>query len=201
MNDFKKGGFRKGNGGFEGKPRFGGSNKFGGGNRGGDRGHGPIGDSREREMFKAKCSSCFKACEVPFRPTNGKPVFCRECFADNAPSDRPQGRGDSRDGGFRRDARPERSERPMRHEGHPGSHGGDIADLKQQLSSLQKTVDYIADMLKKQHTAPTPTVKATSVTAPVEAVTEAPKKVRKPKTEKKKAPAKAKKVATKKKAK
>lgn len=34
----------------------------------------------EREMHKAKCSECGKDCEVPFKPTEGKPVYCRDCF-------------------------------------------------------------------------------------------------------------------------
>lgn len=33
-----------------------------------------------REMHKAVCSSCKKECEVPFKPTEGRPVFCRDCF-------------------------------------------------------------------------------------------------------------------------
>jgi len=33
-----------------------------------------------REMSKAVCSDCKKDCEVPFKPTEGKPVFCRDCF-------------------------------------------------------------------------------------------------------------------------
>jgi CxxC-x17-CxxC domain-containing protein len=38
-------------------------------------------DRGPREMHKAICSECGKECEVPFQPTEGKPVFCRECFA------------------------------------------------------------------------------------------------------------------------
>jgi len=38
-------------------------------------------DRGPREMHKAVCSECKKECEVPFKPTEGKPVFCRECFA------------------------------------------------------------------------------------------------------------------------
>jgi len=38
-------------------------------------------DRGPREMHKAVCSECGKECEVPFKPTEGKPVFCRECFA------------------------------------------------------------------------------------------------------------------------
>ena len=33
-----------------------------------------------REMHKVVCSECKKECEVPFKPTEGKPVYCRECF-------------------------------------------------------------------------------------------------------------------------
>jgi CxxC-x17-CxxC domain-containing protein len=42
-------------------------------------------DRGPREMHKAVCSECGKECEVPFKPTEGKPVFCRECFAKKAP--------------------------------------------------------------------------------------------------------------------
>jgi CxxC-x17-CxxC domain-containing protein len=38
-------------------------------------------DRGPREMHKAICSECGKECEVPFKPTEGKPVFCKECFA------------------------------------------------------------------------------------------------------------------------
>lgn len=31
-------------------------------------------------LYKATCSECHKACEVPFRPTGAKPVYCKECF-------------------------------------------------------------------------------------------------------------------------
>ncbi|MBN2458593.1 DNA-directed RNA polymerase [Candidatus Woesearchaeota archaeon] len=34
----------------------------------------------QREMHKAVCSECGNECEVPFKPTEGKPVYCRECF-------------------------------------------------------------------------------------------------------------------------
>ncbi len=42
---------------------------------GGQRGYGG-----PREMHKAVCSDCGKECEVPFKPTEGKPVYCRDCF-------------------------------------------------------------------------------------------------------------------------
>ena len=42
---------------------------------------------RERQMFKATCSNCGKECEVPFKPTGSKPVYCRDCFRTMRPSD------------------------------------------------------------------------------------------------------------------
>lgn len=33
-----------------------------------------------REMHKATCSECGNECEVPFKPTEGKPVYCRDCY-------------------------------------------------------------------------------------------------------------------------
>ena len=37
-------------------------------------------DFEPREMHKATCSECGNECEVPFKPTEGKPVYCKECF-------------------------------------------------------------------------------------------------------------------------
>jgi len=42
--------------------------------RGGRRDFGP------REMHKAVCSDCGEECEVPFKPTEGRPVYCRDCY-------------------------------------------------------------------------------------------------------------------------
>jgi CxxC-x17-CxxC domain-containing protein len=39
---------------------------------------GPI--ARERVETTTNCSACGKETTVPFRPTQGRPVFCRECF-------------------------------------------------------------------------------------------------------------------------
>ncbi len=45
----------------------------------GDSGYGSR-SSGPREMFTATCSSCGREARVPFRPTNGKPVYCSDCF-------------------------------------------------------------------------------------------------------------------------
>ena len=52
-----------------------------GGFRSGGFNRGPRRDFGPREMHKAVCSECKKECEVPFKPTEGKPVYCRDCFA------------------------------------------------------------------------------------------------------------------------
>jgi len=31
-------------------------------------------------MHKATCDSCGNTCEVPFKPTGGKPIYCDQCF-------------------------------------------------------------------------------------------------------------------------
>jgi CxxC-x17-CxxC domain-containing protein len=41
---------------------------------------GAAGASPIRTETKTTCSQCGKETTVPFRPTQGRPVFCRECF-------------------------------------------------------------------------------------------------------------------------
>ncbi len=33
-----------------------------------------------RPMYKVICADCKKDCEVPFKPSNGRAVYCKECF-------------------------------------------------------------------------------------------------------------------------
>jgi CxxC-x17-CxxC domain-containing protein len=37
-------------------------------------------DDQPRESHKAVCAECGEECDVPFKPTEGKPVYCRECY-------------------------------------------------------------------------------------------------------------------------
>lgn len=34
-----------------------------------------------RPMFQAICADCQKGCELPFKPSADRPVYCKECFA------------------------------------------------------------------------------------------------------------------------
>ncbi len=36
--------------------------------------------SGPRQLYPATCSECGTETEVPFNPTPGKPVYCRDCF-------------------------------------------------------------------------------------------------------------------------
>lgn len=56
-------------------------------------------DRQDRETFKATCASCGKECDLPFKPTGARPVYCRDCFKKNSPQDSggDRGRDSSRD--------------------------------------------------------------------------------------------------------
>jgi len=75
----------RGRGGFDhDSPR-----EFGGGGRGRDRGRSGGFGGRDRrserhEMHPAVCDKCGKDCEVPFRPTEGKPIYCDDCFKNKS---------------------------------------------------------------------------------------------------------------------
>ena len=53
--------------------------RSGGFNRGFRSNFGP------REMHKAICDECKQECEVPFKPIEGKPVYCKDCYAKKKP--------------------------------------------------------------------------------------------------------------------
>ena len=91
-------------------------NKFSGGDRGdrgGDRGgRGGFGGGRSfggrsdgpKQTFPAVCGKCGDACQVPFRPSGDRPVFCSNCFkAQGGGNDRPSFAPKRFDGGGNRD--------------------------------------------------------------------------------------------------
>jgi len=45
-----------------------------------DRGRDRRDDRGRPEMHKATCADCGMRCEVPFRPSRDKPVYCSSCF-------------------------------------------------------------------------------------------------------------------------
>ncbi len=68
---------------------------------------------RERVLHKVICAECKKECEVPFRPSGGRPVYCKDCFSKR------KGGGPFKE---RSDNRPR--ERDFTQERHFGKHPG-----------------------------------------------------------------------------
>ncbi|MCK9604514.1 MAG: hypothetical protein M0R66_09170 [Candidatus Omnitrophica bacterium] len=79
--------------------RFDNSRRFGGGRQ--DNNY------RERVFTKAICAGCNTECEVPFKPTGDRPVYCKECFAK-----RKEGSGSNLPREDREDRRPAGREKP-----------------------------------------------------------------------------------------
>lgn len=43
-----------------------------------------------RTLYQVVCADCCKHCEVPFKPADGRPVYCKECFAKRKAGHVPQ---------------------------------------------------------------------------------------------------------------
>jgi CxxC-x17-CxxC domain-containing protein len=81
------------------RPRFGGSAGARPRTGAGPRGSRPFGnrdrsrdDKEAPQKFDAVCSNCGKKCQVPFRPSASRPVYCNDCFG--APHDAPKDKKD-----------------------------------------------------------------------------------------------------------
>lgn len=118
MKDFKKfgGGFGdrgRGDGGFAPRRSGAGRPSFGG----------------PRTMHRAICSGCGQSCEVPFRPTGEKPVFCSNCFGEQ--------RGESSSS-----SRFPRREAPVALRADRG-----LEEVKTQLASLNNKMEKLLELL------------------------------------------------------
>lgn len=71
-----------------------GNRNFGGGRDSG-RGFGGGRDRERPDMHRAICDECGESCEVPFRPSGDKPIYCSDCFRDKRGDD-SRGRGEGR---------------------------------------------------------------------------------------------------------
>ena len=66
--------------------------------RGGDRDNRKRdGGRREVELTEVICSSCGVKCEVPFKPTSSKPVYCKNCFTNKDQGTNNRSSGKSHD--------------------------------------------------------------------------------------------------------
>lgn len=138
-----------------------------GGDRGGRRSFGggrrDFGGGRP-EMFSTVCDNCGKDCEVPFKPSQDKPVYCSDCFRTMAPQRDDRGSRDNRSS--RRDSYSDRGDSFRPRESSSSNNAGDIAQLKEQLNSISAKLDKLVRIL-------------TPVETEVVSVEEKPKKVTK----------------------
>ena len=142
MADYNRGGDR---GGFRGGDRGGFQKKSFGGNRGGGFGGGRGSDRGPVSMHKAVCDECHKNCEVPFRPSGDKPIYCNDCF------------GGKKEGGDRaprkdfgnRDARPAFGDRAPRADfsARPAAPAND--STAKQLSEINAKLDRLVSSIEK----------------------------------------------------
>lgn len=145
MGNFNDRGSR--GGGFRGGNRGGGRSNFGG-NRGGER--------REVSMHKAICDKCHKSCEVPFRPSNDKPIYCNDCFGDKRGNEAP--RRDFKNRDSNRDFGNKQNFSKPSFEKSSGS--GD--DIKKQLAEINSKLGQLASAIEKMN----PVKENTVISAP-----------------------------------
>jgi CxxC-x17-CxxC domain-containing protein len=112
-NSDREGGFGRGSSRFGSR---GTGRDFGGrdSERGFDRGRGK--SRADYEMHKVICDKCGKECEVPFKPTSSKPVYCSDCFKN---PDTP-----------RRES-----------EGRPSASKADLDIINEKLNKIMKALD------------------------------------------------------------
>lgn len=134
-----------------------------GGDRGVDRGGFRGGDRREggrSTMHAATCSECGNACEVPFRPTGERPIFCSTCFGKQKSQESKGFGGGSRERSFDRprfeNKRPDFRQAPVQDTKALG-------ELKQQLEIMNNKLERILKAVMpelKEHTESMPEEKA-----------------------------------------
>jgi len=135
--DFASGGSRGGFSGGRGGDRGGRSGGSFGGNRGGGRDQRSFGGKGFEKgpvtMHKVTCDECGNACEVPFKPSSDKPVFCDSCFGGKRENKRGGDRfGDRRSG-------PSSS-----------SNDGEMKEVKKLLLELNTKLDVIIDFFNDE---------------------------------------------------
>ncbi|MBS3172303.1 hypothetical protein J4438_01835 [Candidatus Woesearchaeota archaeon] len=125
-------------GSYKSKPRGGfgsrnGGNRFGGRSEGGSSRFSGRATRRAGkksfEMHDVICDKCGKECQVPFKPTNDKPVYCSECFGKKEES--------SGEYGSRKNDNSRSRDRPARSEGM----------TREQFNNINAKLDKIIQIL------------------------------------------------------
>lgn len=120
--------------------------------RGGDRGGRRFGgrDSGPREMHHATCAECGNDCEVPFRPSEDRPVYCSNCFEKRRNDE------GSQDNGRRNFSRPNFDNRRSFSVGgnRDNARGADNGQLADQLKNINYKLDKILGVLEPKKVQP-----------------------------------------------
>jgi len=125
-------------------------------------------DSGPRQMHKAVCDNCGNNCEVPFRPSGDKPIYCSDCFEK-------MGGGNSRGG-----------DRNRSRESNFGERDNSNKQLLDQVTLLNTKLDRVVNFLETIATGETPSMKAKEIEG-IDKLKTKDKKVRVKKETKKKA--------------
>ena len=81
----------------------------------------------EKQMHEVICDKCGQSCEVPFKPTSGKSIYCRDCFRKE----------DGSESGSRREGR--------RQDFRSGSRREGPSELQQINAKLHKILEMLSD--------------------------------------------------------
>ena len=90
-------------------------------------------DSGDKQMFSAVCDECGKRCEVPFKPSNNKPIYCSDCFRNKG------------------EDRSNFNNPPYNNSNSSSSNSSrDLDELKGQLRDMNQKLDKLIDALTTQ---------------------------------------------------
>lgn len=137
-----------------------GGRSFGGGRSSGrpSFGRGDRDRDNRSQMHRAICAECGDQCEVPFRPTGDKPVFCRDCFDSKGGDNRGNSRGDSfgKDRGGRDRDRDNRGrdrgfDRSERDDAPKDSTKEQLEMLNAKLDRILKLITPVTSVSKEKH--------------------------------------------------
>lgn len=95
-----------------------------------------------RELHDAVCSECRKPCQVPFFPSEGRAVKCRDCFRTDGPSFGD--RDDRRPSFDRKPSYSDRSDRPVYAPREDRSSGSTDS---MRLAAIERKLDQILELL------------------------------------------------------
>ena len=128
----------------------------------------------QRIVHEAICDRCGNRCELPFKPTGDKPVYCSNCFTAKGGNDRNDRGGDR---GSRSFSKPSFNA-GRRDNFKPTIDSGSNETLKNQIDAINKKIDNLTSLVAGLTNAKS--VKPIKIETKAETKTETKKVVKKP---------------------